>query len=38
MPNSELLIYENDLAMIEAIPFLVQKVGAFLGGASGGAV
>ncbi len=38
MPNSELLIYENDLAMIEAIPFLVQKVGAFLGGAPGGAV
>jgi pimeloyl-ACP methyl ester carboxylesterase len=30
MPNSELLVYDGDVAMIEAIPFLVQKVGSFL--------
>jgi pimeloyl-ACP methyl ester carboxylesterase len=34
MPNAELLVYESDVAMIEAIPFLVQKVSAFLAGAA----
>jgi len=34
MPNAELLVYENDVAMIEAIPFLVQRVSAFLAGAA----
>jgi 3-oxoadipate enol-lactonase len=32
MPNADLLVYDNDAAMIEAIPFLVQKVSAFLAG------
>jgi pimeloyl-ACP methyl ester carboxylesterase len=32
MPNAELLVYDDDAAMIEAIPFLVQKVGSFLAG------
>ena len=34
MPNTELLVYESDVAMIEAIPFLVQKVSTFLAGAA----
>ena len=34
MPNAELLVYENDVAMIEAIPLLVQRVSAFLAGAA----
>jgi pimeloyl-ACP methyl ester carboxylesterase len=34
MPSAELLVYDNDVAMIEAIPFLVQRVSAFLAGGS----
>jgi pimeloyl-ACP methyl ester carboxylesterase len=34
MPNAELLVYDNDVAMIEAIPFLLQTVSSFLAGAS----
>jgi len=34
MPNAELLVYDSDVAMIEAIPFLVQRVSAFLAGGS----
>jgi pimeloyl-ACP methyl ester carboxylesterase len=30
LPNAELLVYESDVAMIEAIPFLVRRVGEFL--------
>jgi 3-oxoadipate enol-lactonase len=32
MPNAELLVYQSDVAMIEAIPFLLQRVSAFLAG------
>ena len=34
MPNAELLVYDDDVAMIEAIPLLVQKVSSFLAGGS----
>jgi pimeloyl-ACP methyl ester carboxylesterase len=34
MPNAELLVYDNDVAMIEAIPFLLQRVSTFLAGGS----
>lgn len=30
LPNAELFVYESETALFEAIPFLVQKVAAFL--------
>jgi hypothetical protein len=32
LPSSELLMFESEIGLFEAIPILVQRVGAFLTG------
>ncbi|MGH2652095.1 MAG: alpha/beta fold hydrolase, partial [Actinomycetota bacterium] len=32
LPHSELLLFESEAALFQAIPMLVQRVGAFLAG------